>query len=110
MNQEKSIKCPNCGERIDVQEIVYHQIEQKIYQENLESKKQFETEIAQKRKEYQQAFEALQVEKESLQEKVQQATKESCSLPGSTLSKLFPLSVGKFIPRCFCLKMEEIHH
>lgn len=77
MNQEKSIKCPNCGERIDVQEIVYHQIEQKIYQENLESKKQFETEIAQKRKEYQQAFEALQVEKESLQEKVQQATKES---------------------------------
>lgn len=77
MNQENSIKCPNCGKQIDVQEIVYHQIEQKIYQENLESKKQFEIEIAQKRKEYKQAFEALQVEKESLQEKVQQATKES---------------------------------
>lgn len=77
MNQEKSIKCPNCGEQIDVQAIVYHQIEQKIYQENLESKKQLETEIAQKRKEYKQAFEALQAEKESLQEKVQQATKES---------------------------------
>lgn len=77
MNQENSIKCPNCGKQIDVQEIVYHQIEQKIYQENLESKKQFEIEIAQKRKEYKQAFEALQAEKESLQEKVQQATKES---------------------------------
>ncbi|WP_300792869.1 MULTISPECIES: DUF2130 domain-containing protein [Helicobacter] len=57
--------------------MVYHQIEQKIYQENLESKKRFETEIAQKRKEYKQAFEALQAEQESLQEKVQQATKES---------------------------------
>ncbi|WP_300669483.1 DUF2130 domain-containing protein [Helicobacter sp. UBA3407] len=77
MNQENSIKCPNCGKQIDVQAIVYHQIEQKIYQENLESKKQFETEIAQKRKEYKQAFEALQAEQESLQEKVQQATKES---------------------------------
>ena len=41
------------------------------------SKKRFETEIAQKRKEYKQAFEALQAEQESLQEKVQQATKES---------------------------------
>lgn len=77
MNQENSIKCPNCGKQIDVQAIVYHQIEQKIYQENLESKKRFETEIAQKRKEYKQAFEALQAEQESLQEKVQQATKES---------------------------------
>ncbi|WP_297809615.1 DUF2130 domain-containing protein [uncultured Helicobacter sp.] len=77
MNEEKNIKCPNCGIQIDVQAIVYHQLEQKIYQENLETKKQFEMEISQKRKEYTQALEKLKKEQESLQETINQATKES---------------------------------
>ncbi len=77
MNQENSIKCPNCGAKIDVQAIVYHQVEQKIYQENLEAKKQFEIELAQKRNEYKQAFESLKAEQESFEKKIEQATKES---------------------------------
>ncbi|MBD5164377.1 DUF2130 domain-containing protein [Helicobacter sp.] len=77
MNQENSIKCPNCGVKIDVQAMVYHQIEQRIHQENLEAKKQFEIELAQKRNEYKQAFDALKAEQESFEKRIEQATKES---------------------------------
>lgn len=77
MNQENSIECPNCGAKIDVQAMVYHQIEQKIHQENLKAKKQFEIELAQKRNEYKQAFDALKAEQESFEKRLEQATKES---------------------------------
>lgn len=77
MNQENSIECPNCGVKIDVQAIVYHQVEQRIHQENLKAKKQFEIELAQKRNEYKQAFDALKAEQESFEKRLEQATKES---------------------------------
>ncbi|WP_157833593.1 hypothetical protein [Aliarcobacter lanthieri] len=47
MSQESSIKCPNCGELIDVNEILYHQLEnefkQKLQKEIL--KKQSESTV-----------------------------------------------------------------
>ena len=39
MSTESSIKCPNCGELIDVNEILYHQLENEFKQKNLNEKK-----------------------------------------------------------------------
>lgn len=49
MSKEASIKCPNCGELIDVNEILYHQLENEFKQKNIQEKKKFDEEIAQKR-------------------------------------------------------------
>ncbi|MCT7536094.1 hypothetical protein N5T95_11280 [Aliarcobacter cryaerophilus] len=56
MSTESSIKCLNCGELIDVNEILYHQLENEFKQKNLNEKKKFEEEIALKRIEYKQAL------------------------------------------------------
>ena len=42
MSTESSIKCPNCAELIDVNEILYHQLENEFKQKNLNEKKKFE--------------------------------------------------------------------
>ena len=39
MSKEASIKCPNCGKVIDVNEILYHQLENEFKQRNLHDKK-----------------------------------------------------------------------
>jgi hypothetical protein len=43
MSKEASIKCPNCGELIDVNEILYHQLENEFKQKNLTDKKKLDS-------------------------------------------------------------------
>ena len=52
MKNKTTIKCPNCGTQIDIDEIFYHQIEEKFKQEHLAKEKQLREEIEVKRKEY----------------------------------------------------------
>ncbi len=81
---QKSIKCPNCGENIDVNSILYHQLEDEFKQKNLQEKKKFDDEIAQKRVEYKKAIESLKQkeefikeQKEKFDEELQKATKNA---------------------------------
>lgn len=83
MSTEASIKCPNCGTQIDVNEILYHQLENEFKQKNLNEKKRFDEEIAQKRQEYKQALDLLKQkeedikeQKEKFDEELKKATKE----------------------------------
>lgn len=83
MSKEASIKCPNCGTQIDVNEILYHQLENEFKQKNLNEKKKFDEEIAQKRVEYRQALDLLKQkeddikeQKEKFDEELKKATKE----------------------------------
>jgi hypothetical protein len=83
MSKEASIKCPNCGTQIDVNEILYHQLENEFKQKNLNEKKKFDEEIAQKRVEYRQALDLLKQkeddikeQKENFDEELKKATKE----------------------------------
>ncbi|QKJ26176.1 DUF2130 domain-containing protein [Aliarcobacter cibarius] len=83
MSTESSIKCPNYGELIDVNEILYHQLENEFKQKNLNEKKKFEEEIALKRIEYKQALDMLKQkeedikeQKEKFDEELKKATKE----------------------------------
>ena len=82
-----TIKCPNCGTEIDIDEIFYHQIEEKYKQKNLAEQKKLRDEVEEKRKEYKQAFDdlkakefSMQEQKEKFDEELKRATKEQLKL------------------------------
>ena len=83
MSTQNTIKCPNCGTQIDIDEIFYHQIEEKFKQQHLADQKKLQNEIETKRKEYKAYLDALKAkedalkeEKEKFDEELRKATKE----------------------------------
>lgn len=87
MSTQNTIKCPNCGTQIDIDEIFYHQIEEKFKQQHLQDQKKLQNEIEAKRKEYKAHLDMLKVkedalkeEKEKFDEELHKATKEQLKL------------------------------
>jgi hypothetical protein len=83
MSTQNTIKCPNCGTHIDIDEIFYHQIEEKFKQQHLQDQKKLQDEVEAKRKEYKAHLHALKTkedalkeEKEKFDEELRKATKE----------------------------------
>ena len=83
MMSQTSIKCPNCGTEIDIDEIFYHQVEAKFKQQHLAEQKRLREEVEAKRKEYnihldslKSREDALKEEKEKFDEALRKATKE----------------------------------
>jgi len=83
MSAQNTIKCPNCGTHIDIDEIFYHQIEEKFKQQHLQDQKKLKDEIEAKRKEYKTHLDtlkakedALKEEKEKFDEELKKATRE----------------------------------
>ena len=72
MSTENTIKCPNCGTQIDIDEIFYHQIEEKFKTQHLQEQKKLQDEVELKRKEYKAHLDALKVKEEAF--KAQQET------------------------------------
>lgn len=77
MQSKNSIKCPNCGMQIDVNEILYHELENQM-------QKKFQNEVAEHRKKYKDAIElfkqkeeALKEQEEKFQKRVDDAIKEN---------------------------------
>ena len=92
MSTQNSIKCPNCGTQIDIDEIFYHQIEEKFKQQNLAEQQKLRDEVEAKRLEYKQAFDALkaketsmQEQKEKFDEELRKATKEQLRIERAKL-------------------------
>lgn len=87
-----TIKCPNCGTKIDIDEIFYHQIEEKFKQQHLLEQKKLQEELDAKRKEYKAHLdtlkakeEALNEEKEKFDEELRKATREQLKLERTKL-------------------------
>jgi len=83
MSNTNTIKCPNCGTQIDIDEIFYHQIEEKFKAQQLEEKRRLQAEIDDARKQYKSHLDALKAkeealheEKEKIEESVRKATRE----------------------------------
>jgi len=58
---QNTIECPNCGEKIDVNEILYHQLQDQVKQE-------FSDKLAEQKKKYNDKAQALSIEKVKLNE------------------------------------------
>jgi len=68
MSTQNTIQCPNCATQIDIDEIFYHQIEQKFKQQHLEEQKKLRDEVENKRTEYKKAFAELTAKEEAIAE------------------------------------------
>ncbi len=77
MTSKNIIKCPNCSTAIDIDEIFYHQIEEKLEHENREKKKQLTDKLKHDRQRYEEEKAALQNQREKFDEELHKATKAS---------------------------------
>ncbi len=108
------IKCPNCNNIININEVLYSQLESKFKSEFITNQKKFQDEVEQKRQEYKKAFEELKSKEElikSQQEKfndeVQKATSEKLKLEKSKLeNELKEKIIGEFSKEQELLKQE----
>ena len=92
MSSQTTIKCPNCGTQIDIDEIFYHQIEEKFKAQQLEEKKKLQAEIDEARKQYKSHLDALKAkedalkeEKEKFDEELRKATREQLKVERAKL-------------------------
>jgi len=90
--QKNNITCPNCGTQIDVNDILYHQLESEFKQKELSFQKQMQLELESKRKEYKTHFDELKLKEETLKtqqedfdDKLAKATKEQLKIEKSKL-------------------------
>lgn len=114
MSNQTTIKCPNCGTEIDVNEVLYHQLESKLKNEHIAEKKKLEAELETKRKEYKAHFDALKVQedalkeqKEKFEEDLKKATQEQLKIERQKLSEELKKEIGnEYIEQTELLKKE----
>ena len=87
MSTQNTVKCPNCGTHIDIDEIFYHQIEEKFKQQHLQDQKKLQDEVDAKRQEYKTHLDTLKAkeeafkdEKEKFDEALKRATREQLKI------------------------------
>jgi len=71
-----TIKCPNCQTQIDVNEILYHQLEDELKQKNRIEQKKFEEENRKREEQLEKEFNKLKSQEEKFEEELKRATKE----------------------------------
>ena len=76
MTNQTTIKCPNCQTEIDINEVLYHQLENKYKNEHLAQTKKLEAEIETKRKEYKTHLDSLKVKEEEFKEQKEKFEEE----------------------------------
>ncbi|MCT7909437.1 DUF2130 domain-containing protein [Arcobacter lacus] len=76
MTNQTTIKCPNCSTEIDINEVLYHQLDSKYKNEHLAQTKKLEAEIEAKRKEYKTHLDSLKAQEEALREQKEKFEEE----------------------------------
>ena len=76
MTNQTTIKCPNCQTQIDINEVLYHQLENKYKNEHLAQTKKLEAEIEAKRKEYKTHLDSLKAKEEEFKEQKEKFEEE----------------------------------
>ncbi len=115
MANSNTIKCPNCGTNIDIDEIFYHQIEEKFKQKHIQEQKKLEQEIEQKRREYKAHLntlkakeEALKEQQESFEDKLNQATKEKLKQERAKLAQELKQEIAKEQDEAMSMLKQEL--
>jgi len=76
MSTKATIQCPNCHAEIDVNEILYHQLEDELKQKNIAEQKKLRDEVEAKRREYKKAFDGLKAQEEAIKERQEKFNEE----------------------------------
>ena len=72
MPTKTTIKCPNCNTDIDVNDILYHQLEDELKQKNIVEQKKLQDEADKKAKEFKKAKADLEAQQEAIKEQQEQ--------------------------------------
>ncbi|SFV65635.1 hypothetical protein MNB_SV-12-217 [hydrothermal vent metagenome] len=70
-----TIKCPNCSEKIDVNEILYHQLENELKEKNLIEQKKLEEKNKKRELKLEKEFDKLKAKEKKFEEELREATK-----------------------------------
>ena len=114
MSNQTTIKCPNCGTEIDVNEVLHNQLESKHKAEYLEQRKKLEDELEAKRKEYKAHLDTLKAkenelkeQKEKFDDELKKATAEQLKLEKQKLSDELKKQINnEYIEQTELLKKE----
>ena len=87
MEKENSIKCPECGVEINVSDILYHQVEDKLKKDFLDQSAKKDKELKLKLDELKAEKEKLDKEKENVQEQIKNAVKSQLAAEKVSLEK-----------------------
>ena len=71
-----TINCPNCGEKIDVNKILYYQLEKELKEKTLLDKQRLEEENKKREEALEKKFEMIKAKEESFKEALKKATKK----------------------------------
>ncbi|MCF6331082.1 MAG: DUF2130 domain-containing protein [Sulfurimonas sp.] len=72
MPTKTTIKCPNCNTDIDVNNILYHQLEDELKEKNLTEQKKLQEATEKKEKEFKKAKAGLEAQQEAIKEQQEQ--------------------------------------
>jgi hypothetical protein len=113
---QTTIKCPNCQTQIDVNEILYHQLEDELKQKNIAEQKKLRDEVEAKRREYKEAFDGLKAkelaiveEKEKFNQELQKATKEQVKLEKQKLQEALKKELAEEQRESMALLQQELN-
>ena len=84
---KNTIKCPSCESQIDVNKILYHQLEDELKQKNLMDKQKLEKENKKREDALEKKLEMLQAKEEKFEEALTKATKEQLKREKQKLHK-----------------------
>jgi len=84
---KNTIKCPSCETQIDVNKILYHQLEDELKQKNLMDKQKLEKENKKREDALEKKLEMLQAKEEKFEETLTKATKEQLKREKQKLHK-----------------------
>ena len=87
MQNKTTIKCPNCDYEIDVNEVLYHQLEDKLKQENKLKQKELYDKISKKQQELQEQELAIKQQKENYNKELQKAIQNQLKLERQKLKQ-----------------------
>ena len=109
MATKTTINCPNCQIKIDVNELLYHKLEEELKQKNIFEQKKLRDEI--KAKEKALKVEALKVQeaKEKFEEELQRATKEQIKLEKQKLIKELKKELSQEQSESMALLQKELN-
>ena len=87
MEKENIIKCPKCGAEINVSEILYHQVQDKLQKGFDEQTANKEKEFFKKQQDLQKQQEQIDIDKANVQQQIDNGVKQKLSSEKSTLEK-----------------------
>ncbi|MBR9859982.1 DUF2130 domain-containing protein [bacterium] len=87
MSNENTLKCPNCGQPIDIDEVLYHQLHEKAAKEFEEASREQEKVLRERAAELEGQKKNLEEEKEKVEELIRDGVKTKLRSERQTLEK-----------------------